>query len=85
MSVLGYERRASVQLKSSMEVLLLFNQELPLSDFTFLFLLSYTETEKNTKSNKTKPDKTEKIQEKPNKKTPKPKKVKALQSPYPEG
>lgn len=85
MSVLGYERRASVQLKSSMEVLLLFNQELPLSDFTFLFLLSYTETEKNTKSNKTKPDKTEKIQEKPNKKNPKPKKVKALQSPYPEG
>lgn len=35
MSVLGYERRASVQLKSSKKVLLLYNQEFPISDFTF--------------------------------------------------
>lgn len=35
MSVLDYERRASVQPKSSKKVLLLFNQELPISGFTF--------------------------------------------------
>lgn len=82
MLVLGYERRASVQPKSSKKVLLLFNQELPISGFTFYIPpVIYWNWKKTPQSNKTKPDKTEKTQEKPKKKHPnqtKPKPSKAL-------